>query len=602
MKKEMRNIMKDVAHEADKVWKVQYEGHQIEVINKMSGETLVIDGEIIDHKKRSSLLAHLIPHSKLSGTLTLHNGQQKSVFVKVGGYLKFNCQIKIDGKKVFAASEKFEMIPWKNKEKITPFIQQQLQENGKLVTDELPDDDYIYDENYPRVAPGLADQLIEDIPTPFFVKKLIKLFEAQMQGPTDKTRAATYEAIKGDQIASYIELFIEQLEGKDWDDQVVQREAQWLLENAADREVVKFAIVMLGCTDCDAYRQQLIDIGQHEEFTTYVVFALDNGCENGNDDIWQLAKDLQGWGRLVALQRLKGTTPEIQQWFLTEGYKNNVLHGYSASECVVEGKLNEALAAETISKELYGHANELLQAFFNYRAASGNMEDYADAYQLLDRFIHHAKLHCTSLVDFYPLTLISAYLEEDEAVWVERCEEQWTESERAALKVAVAPFIDDRKWLLLVVDELDENFHQEAFKIAKFYGLDVTGKVLRQLKEEPSNPLLYAAVMESENKRDVEDLCLFANEKMTADALWKEEEACVRAILEDLYLHEGVGIDLLHTALKSTYSHLQNEALTTLASWPPVVWKNDEIMKTIKEVAKNASAPENRQIAKELLK
>ena len=67
---------------------------------------------------------------------------------------------------------------------------------------------YLYDENHPRLAAGLSDNFAVDIPTPFYVKKLLKLFEEQLNDPTTKTRKATYEKIIFDNIASYGDEFI----------------------------------------------------------------------------------------------------------------------------------------------------------------------------------------------------------------------------------------------------------------------------------------------------------------------------------------------------------------------------------------------------------
>lgn len=86
-----------------------------------------------------------------------------------------------------------ELIPWEHKEKIVPFIERQIEIHNKIVDDRLPDEEYLYDENHPRMAAGLSDSFTDDIPTPFYVKKLLKLFEEQINDPTTKTRRATMD-------------------------------------------------------------------------------------------------------------------------------------------------------------------------------------------------------------------------------------------------------------------------------------------------------------------------------------------------------------------------------------------------------------------------
>ena len=87
-KREMRNVMKDVEKEVHKTWKMDYKGHRIEVINQMKEELLIIDGVTVDRNKRKSLLSHIIPYSKLSGTLDLQDGTKHVVSVKLGGYVR----------------------------------------------------------------------------------------------------------------------------------------------------------------------------------------------------------------------------------------------------------------------------------------------------------------------------------------------------------------------------------------------------------------------------------------------------------------------------------------------------------------------------------
>ena len=150
-----------------------------------------------------------MPYSKLSGILELPDGKKHKVSVKIGGYTRVNCIVKIDNETVLEEALKLELIPWDHKEKIVPYIERQMETHNKIVDDRLPDEEYLYDENHPRMAAGLSDNFVDDIPTPFYVKKLLKLFEEQINDPTTKTRKATYEKIIFDNIASYRDEFIE---------------------------------------------------------------------------------------------------------------------------------------------------------------------------------------------------------------------------------------------------------------------------------------------------------------------------------------------------------------------------------------------------------
>ncbi|WHT48158.1 hypothetical protein QNH10_19380 [Sporosarcina thermotolerans] len=303
----------------------------------------------------------------------MKDGKKHKVSVKLGGYVQLNCIVKIDNKKILDDSLKLEFLPWDHKEKIVPFIQQQVQEHNKIIDERLPDEEYLYDENQPRLAAGLADNFADGIPTPFYVKKLLKLFEEQLSNPTIKTRKATYEKIIFDTIASYGDEFIVQFRQAQLDENLVQEEAIWLLNHAAHREVVKFAITILGCTNCEKYKELLYTLGLHEEFTSYVIFAMKNGTIRANDQIWQLAQSVRGWGKINAVEQLDATTPEIKHWLLTKGCENNIGNEYLAYTCAVKGELDVALYEETISKELYDGAGLIIQALLNEDAPQESM-------------------------------------------------------------------------------------------------------------------------------------------------------------------------------------------------------------------------------------
>ncbi|GAB6991003.1 hypothetical protein [Paenibacillus pini] len=444
LKREVRNAVKDVEKEAHQTWKIDYKGHGIEITHQLKEEHLIIDGITVDMNKRKTVFSHIMPYSKLSGTLDLGDGVMHKIFVKLGGYIRFNCIVKIDNDTVLDHSLKLDFLPWNHKDKIVPFIQQQIETHSKIVDDHLPDDEYVYDENHPRMAAGLSDLIVDDIPTPFYVKKLLKLFKKQLNHPTNRTRKATYGEIITDHIASYRDDFIERFQQAEWDEALVQQEALWLLEHSAHREVVKFSIIVLGCTNCEQYKELLYTLGMHEEFTSYVTFALKNGTKEANQHIWQLAQSVHGWGKIAAIEQLEATTPEIKRWLLTMGCENNIPSEYVAYICAIKGELAIALYEETISKELYDGIGLIIQTLLN-GDVEHDIEDYLFENAVLFRFVNHARIHCITLEDIYPLMIISEYVN-DEEIWEEKLEDEWKQQERASIQQAIQPYINDPKW------------------------------------------------------------------------------------------------------------------------------------------------------------
>lgn len=599
-KREMRNVMKDVEKQVHKTWKLEYKGHAIEIINTVKEEVLIIDGKTVDINKRNYLYSHMRPYSKLVGILELQDGTKQKVSVKLGGYLRFNCVVKIDNEIILDDSLKLDILPWDHKEKIAPFIQHQIETHNKIVDDWLPDEEYLYDENHPRLAAGLSDHLVDDIPTPFYAKKLLKLFEEQLNNPTIKTRKATYEKIIFDNIASYGGEFIDRIQQAQLDESLVQQEALWLLEHAAHREVVKFSITVLGCTNCEKYKELLFTLGMHEEFTPYVIVALKKGTIQANNQIWRLAQVLHGWGKISAVDQLEASTPEIKQWLLIKGCRNIIMNEYLAYTCAINGELDVALYEETISKELYDGAGLIIEALLNESAPQG-IEDYPYASAVLSRFIYHAHTHCEALEDFYPLMKISEFLNVNQEVREERFNVLWKQHEYTAIGQAIQPFINDRKWSQLALDALQRDINFRALEIARFYDLDVTHNLFDLLEKYPTNSELYLAIMETNNRQHIKDLCAFAETHLSLSSLSNDEQVCLLFIVQDLYEHEGVGLSLIQAALKSDNGNLQYHALSVLKGWSPSFSQQPNIQEMIKNIATTTKDKEDRQLAKYLL-
>ncbi|SDS83787.1 hypothetical protein SAMN05444162_2401 [Paenibacillaceae bacterium GAS479] len=599
LKRTVRNAVKDVEKEVHKTWRVDYKGHGIEIIHQLKEELLIIDGITVDRNKQKTVFSHLMPYSKLSGTLDLGDGVQHKVSVKLGGYIRFNCIVKIDNDTVLKASLKLDFLPWSHKDKIVPFIQQQVQTHSKILDDRLPDDEYLYDENHKRMAAGLSDHIVDDIPTPFFVTKLLKLFKKQLNHPTNKTRKATYEEIIFDNIASYRDDFIERFQQVEWDEALVQREALWLLEHAAHREVVKFSITVLGCTNCENYKELLFTLGMHEEFTSYVIFALKNGTKEANHQIWQLAQSVHGWGKIAAVEQLEATSPEIKRWLLTKGCENTIPSKYLAYTCAIKGELAVALCAATISKELYDGVGFIIQTLLN-EDIEHDIEDYLFESGVLFRFVNHTRIHCITLEDVYPLMKISEFLN-DEEIWEEALDDQWKRQERASIQQAIQPCINDPKWSQLALDALQQNINFKALKIARFYQLDIIPSLFEMLNKYPTNSELYSAVMDTNHRQHIIDLCAFAENRLSLSSPSNEEEDCLRYIVQGLQKHEGVGLSLIQAALELDKGELQYQALSVLEEWIPSIWQQPTILTTIKNILVTTRDKEKLKLANQLL-
>ena len=600
LKKEIRNAIRDVEKEVNRTWIVDYKGHSIKIVFKMKEEQLIIDGVTVASKKRNNILSHMTPYSKMSGTIELENGHKHHVFVKLGGYRNLNCIVKVDKETILDDSQQLEMLPWNHKEKIVPFLQQQVQIHHKIIDESMPDDLYVYDENQPKLSPGFSDLLIDKVPTPFYAKKLLKLFKEQIENPNNKTRKATYEKIIFDQMAIYTNEFIELLLQAQLEETLLQNEALWLLEHAAHREVVKFSIIVLGCTDCEKYKELLFTIGLHEEFTAYVLFALKNGIKESNTEIWRLAQSVHGWGKVAAVKQLDAPSEEIKHWFRTKGCESSISHAYLAYVCAEKGELDEVLYENTISKELYDGASLIIEGLLHDMSTEG-MDDYSDAGLILSRFVYHSSTHCKTMDNFYVLLKINEYINVDSEVWEERFQNNWRHHERNTILEAIEPLIKDRKWADLAMNVINHDYDYHALEIVRFFELDVTKQLFVLLEKYPLNDALYFVIMGTNNRSYIEELCQFAELHLSLTNFSYEEQSCLQYIVQSLHEFEGVGLPLIQAALESNDGSLQYYSLTVLDEWSPTSWKNPAILAAIQHIATTTKDKEDRQLAKYLL-
>lgn len=107
-----------------------------------------------------------------------------------------------------------------------------------------------------------------------------------------------------------------------------------LITMAKDKELVKIGLALHHKAPEDrlkGFKQIITDLAYCNEFTWFCLPII-RKWDGGNDLIFEIAKHVYGWGRVHACVFLEPETPEIKQWFLTEGVDNGVLPPYTALE------------------------------------------------------------------------------------------------------------------------------------------------------------------------------------------------------------------------------------------------------------------------------
>jgi hypothetical protein len=93
-------------------------------------------------------------------------------------------------------------------------------------------------------------------------------------------------------------------------------------------------------------------MGVYDEFTYYSARTLSKGSwPKGNEELFILAKNVHGWGRIHAVEWIKPETQEIKDWLLFEGADNTVIPQYSANICLQKAEAENRLEGDLSTRE-----------------------------------------------------------------------------------------------------------------------------------------------------------------------------------------------------------------------------------------------------------
>ena len=91
-------------------------------------------------------------------------------------------------------------------------------------------------------------------------------------------------------------------------------------------------------------------LGLSDEFTLYSVFIMRN-WENGNTEIMNIAKSVNGWGKVHAVHYIEPETEEIKYWLLTGAVSNDVMPAYSGWDCYKKADVEAIIKKDGLTYE-----------------------------------------------------------------------------------------------------------------------------------------------------------------------------------------------------------------------------------------------------------
>lgn len=370
-----------------------------------------------------------------------------------------------------------------------------------------------------------------------------------------------------------------------------------LAQRSKEIEAVKLGMLLLGSYGTDEDKDVLLSLGRHEEFTLYTTVALSNLSPDADKDLWGLAKELDGWGKIHIVRRLASSQkPEIKDWLLREGYKNSIDDGALATVVALGGDLANALAAEEIDNELLLSTDRLI-ASLALQGQGRGLVALPNAAFIVSRYMAHMNSHDATLERLHALTEIDKLVSQLSLVArLNARSAGWTTNAHKHVQSAVQSSLADPHWTELVTEGLqsnDEDQFARANHLAEDLGIETWEVHWSRLEEKPGDELRWLSVLSRVNEERLEQVLDLAREVLTDGSTVNgtQTDSVTSAVLKHLKPFPGQGWFLVEHALSKTNIDQRNEALDTLSSWNREYWPSDAVS-TLSERSEIETDPE----------
>ncbi len=158
-----------------------------------------------------------------------------------------------------------------------------------------------------------------------------------------------------------------------------------------EREMVKYALEILEGYDLPGtVRDMVRTVALSDEFTLYALYIMVN-WDDSNDEIFDIAQRVHGWGRIHCVVALEPDTDEIRAWLLHEGWHNTITASYCAKECFEKSGAADMLRMGHLTDEEFADISSLLLVLIDEGPEPvPGISEIDDADEIIDDFLRVA--------------------------------------------------------------------------------------------------------------------------------------------------------------------------------------------------------------------
>jgi hypothetical protein len=364
--------------------------------------------------------------------------------------------------------------------------------------------------------------------------------------------------------------------------------ARYMAMRAGDREAVKFGVAVLGLLGLKNDLEVVATLGRHDEFTLFAVVAIRDILPAPDRELWRMAKDVDGWGRVQAVKRLRRTEdPEIKAWLLRDGFRNSIRYEYTACLCARCGNLAQELGAEVIDDQLLLATGEIIAALITGRGGPAEgIDDYDEAAEACESYLRHLQPRGrASLEHFLAVGHLQRFLEQAED-WPTREANGWTPERRAQLTAICRQVLGWKDWreqALAAQASTDGHLSWLGDRVGRDLGIDSWDQHFARVRSDARSGSWYRLMQETDEGRidrviDLAESVLSIAEIASgpADEVGLGPSFAAHSalghVLSGLARFPGRGWRLVDAALRSPVVRNRNLALKTLAAWGRDRW------------------------------
>jgi len=183
------------------------------------------------------------------------------------------------------------------------------------------------------------------------------------------------------------------------------------LSTSKNIEVIKFCLCVLEIINLETEKDTIEKVkilALSDEFTLYCLNILKN-LKNSNEEIFEIAKKVKGWGRIYSVKYLKVTNDKIKEWILEEGCHNYIIPAYTAYTCAKKINLIEILNQDKISSKKFNDISYLMNALLDEEAITG-ISKLENRELLIERYLEKAKTLSSTEDDYHAVMTLKEYI------------------------------------------------------------------------------------------------------------------------------------------------------------------------------------------------